>query len=86
MDLEFKATHPYRSHGEQLKRMRKQRRMTQLIVAVKSDVPVSMIQEYEQGRCMPSLDRWLRIIVALKLNQNEIANLVKTNEQRIPVN
>lgn len=74
---------PYAEHGRLLKKARAKRGITQLYLAFKTGIPVRMIQEYEQGKCIPSADRLIKIMVELRVDVETLMAIIENNEKRM---
>lgn len=56
---------PYEMEGRTIKAYRIMAGITQRELGTELDIPLSMIREYEQGRCLPGSERLIVIMVRL---------------------
>lgn len=61
--------------GETLKEMRMLRNMTQCALAAKAEVANTKICDYENGRRLPSLPMFRRIVIALEIPANQLLKI-----------
>lgn len=66
--------------AEKLKKLRKEKRISQKVLAEKAGLSVASIQGYEQRKYKPSSDSLLKIADALNLSANEILNLLDNGQ------
>lgn len=71
---------PHVREGRIFKEYRIRARITQRNLGKDLGIPLSMIREYEQGRCLPSTDRLIKIVNRLDIPMDRLG-LPSTSRQ-----
>ena len=69
---------PHRDFGRRIKAARALCGLTAIELAEKTEIKISMIRQYEHGRCLPSIERLYKIATALDVTTDY---LVGTREK-----
>jgi transcriptional regulator with XRE-family HTH domain len=67
-------TDTHKAFSAHLKKLRKERKSTQLDFAVKADIPLSLMTRYETGKVLPGLLTLIKIAKTLNIPAGEILN------------
>lgn len=71
---------PHAREGRVFKAYRIMANITQRNLSKDLDIPLSMIREYEQGRCMPGPDRLIMIVNRLGIPMDALSPAVASPE------
>ncbi len=62
----------HRPFGRRLKAARTVCDLSQVELSEKTEIPLSMIKQYERGRCLPRADRLHKIVSALGITTDDL--------------
>lgn len=66
---------PHETEGRVFKAYRIRAGITQRILSMETGISIHMIREYEQGRCLPSAERLIMIMVRLSIPAAELSSV-----------
>ena len=69
--------------GQNIKKIRRQKRLSQRGLALKSGVSVEAIRDWERGKSMPTKERLEKVSLSLGVSNDILYNLYKTTDPNI---